>query len=219
MKTAVIAGATGLTGKSLLYQLLTNKEYTHIFILVRKELAIKDPKLTQLIFNYDNPADYQNIPLADELFCCLGTTIAKAGSQEAFTKVDFEYPAKLAEAASSKGYSKYLIVTALGANQKSRFFYNRVKGDIEGKLRDLKFDSIYLCRPSLILGQRPEARLGEEIGRFFAKFISVFLFGSLYKYRGIEASVLAKAMIVLAAENSAGVHIVESDKLARLGKK
>ncbi len=219
MKIALIAGATGLTGKSLLYALLDTKEYVRIFILVRRELAIKDSRLTQITFDYDNPDHYDNLPVADDIFCCLGTTIAKAGSQEAFRKVDLDYPVRLAEACSHKGYKKFLIITALGADQNSRFFYNKIKGEAENKIKTTAFDSIYFCRPSLILGNRPKIRIGEEIGKVLAKFTSLLLFGPLKKYKAIQASTIAKAMIVLAGQTNPGIHTIESDKLSELGKK
>jgi uncharacterized protein YbjT (DUF2867 family) len=218
MKSALLAGATGLTGKLLLYSLLDSKEYSAIFILVRKEITIKDPRLTQIIFNYDNPRDYENLPNADILFCCLGTTIKKAGSQEAFSKVDSQYPIHLAKVCSEKKYKKFLLITALGANPNSRIFYNRVKGETEEKIKSFNFKEIYFCRPSLILGNRTEFRVGEQIGKLFAKFISPLLFGSLRKYRAIEALIIAKAMIKLASTSNQGVHIIESDELERLGR-
>ncbi len=127
MKSALIAGASGLTGKLLLDLLVHNKEYDRIFILVRKELDLKDPKLTQILFNYDNAAQYTQLPKVEDVFCCLGTTIRKAGSRAAFRKVDLEYPEALAKAYAEKSAKKFLIITALGANEKSNFFYNRIK--------------------------------------------------------------------------------------------
>ena len=219
MKTALIAGATGLTGKKLLFSLLNKKEYSKVFILVRSEIAIKDSKLTQIVFNFDNAEEYQNLPDVDEVFCCLGTTIKQAGSEEAFKKVDLEYPVKLAEVYSGKKSQKFIIITALGADVNSRVFYNRVKGATEKAISSFKFESIYICRPSLLLGERIGFRLGEEIGKFFAKFISRLLFGSLRKYRAIEASVLAEAMVILASSKDTGIMIVESDRLQLLGMK
>ena len=219
MKTALIAGATGLTGKKLLFSLLNNKEYIRIFVLVRKELAIKDAKLSQIIFNYDNESDYHDLPIVNEVFCCLGTTIKKAGSEEAFKKVDMDYPLILADYYSKKGCEKYLIITALGANESSGIFYNKIKGITEEKLKKINFNSIYICRPSLLLGDRDEFRLGELLGKFFAKLVSWFLVGSLKKYRAIEASVLADAMMKLAAKNEKGIFVVESDQLQALSKR
>jgi uncharacterized protein YbjT (DUF2867 family) len=217
MKAALIAGATGLCGKNLLYALLKNKEYTRVFILVRKELAIKDSKLTQIIFNYENEQEYQNLPSADVIFCCLGTTIKKAGSKESFKKVDLEYPAKLAKACSEKGYKKLLLITAVGADKHSGFFYNQVKGEVEEKIKTYPFESVFICRPSILLGDRTDLRIGEEIGKFFAKFSSALIFGSLKKYKAIEASSVSNAMLVLSNGDETGIHIIESDKLQRLG--
>ncbi len=219
MKAALIAGATGLCGKNLLYALLKNKEYSRVFILVRKELAIKDSKLTQIIFNYENEQEYQNLPLADVVFCCLGTTIKKAGSKESFKKVDLEYPTKLAKVCSEKGYKKLLIITAIGANKQSSIFYNKVKGEVEDKIKTYPFESIFICRPSILLGDRTDVRIDEEIGKLFVKFGSVLLFGSWKKYKGIEASCVSNAMLALSNSDEKGIHIIESDQLQHWGEK
>ncbi|HSZ24888.1 MAG TPA: NAD(P)H-binding protein [Cytophagaceae bacterium] len=218
MKTALIAGASGLCGKSLLFAMLKRKEYSKVFILVRKELAIKDAKLTQLLFDYENEQDYQNIPQADEIFCCLGTTIKKAKSQAAFKKVDWEYPSKLAKVCADKKYKKFLLITAIGADKNSTFFYNRVKGETEEAIKTYPFESIFICRPSLLLGNRSEFRLGEKIGTFFGEAISVFLFGALKRYKAIDSITVANAMLALADGNETGIHIIESDKLQDLGR-
>jgi uncharacterized protein YbjT (DUF2867 family) len=219
MKAALIAGATGLCGKKLLYSLLSNKEYIRVFILVRKELAIKDSKLTQIVFNYENEQDYQNLPIADIVFCCLGTTIKKSGSKESFKKVDLEYPDRLAKACWEKGYKKLLVITAVGADKHSGIFYNKVKGEVEEKIKSYPFGSIFICRPSILLGDRADFRVGEEIGKFFAKFSSALFFGSFKKYKAIEASCVSNAMLVLANGDETGIHIIESDRLQSLGEK
>ncbi len=218
MKTALIAGATGLCGKNLLFTLLTNKNYTRVFILVRKELAIKDPKLTQIIFNYDNIKDFSTIPLGDEVYCCLGTTIKKAGSESAFTKVDYDYPLALAKASQQIGYKSFCIITAMGADSSSRFFYNRVKGNLEKSLTEIPFETTIICKPSLLIGDRSEFRIGELVGKYLSTFLSFLFIGSLKKYRAIQGIIVAKAMIVATADSSKGYRLIESDKLQELGE-
>jgi uncharacterized protein YbjT (DUF2867 family) len=218
MKTALIAGATGLVGKQLLYTLLHGNQYARVYILVRKELAIKDPKLEQIVFSYDQPSAYISLPDADDIYCCLGTTIKQAGSQEAFRKVDYEYPVRLAETYAQKGGTTFLIVTAMGADPASSFFYNRVKGETEQQISSFSFKSIYICRPSLLLGNRSEFRLGEEFGKIVAKVFSLVMFGGLKKYKAIQGITVARAMARLAEQDTTGIHVIPSDKLQELGK-
>jgi uncharacterized protein YbjT (DUF2867 family) len=153
MKTALVAGASGLIGKQCLYELLAEKEYIKVIALVRKELTIKHPKLEQIQMDFDQLVSYTHMFQADDVFCCLGTTMKKAGSQENFKKVDYAYPMALAKAALNNGARQFLIVTALGADKKSSIFYNRVKGDVEESLQLLDYPALHIFRPSMLLGE------------------------------------------------------------------
>src|SRR4051812_20296261 len=126
-KTALVIGATGLVGKQVLANLLESADYHEVKALTRKSLNLQHPKLKEIIFDFDSPD--KEVVKADDIFCCLGTTIKKAGSQDAFRKVDLEYPLKIASLAKINGAEKYLIVSSMGADSKSVFFYNRVKGE------------------------------------------------------------------------------------------
>jgi uncharacterized protein YbjT (DUF2867 family) len=137
----------------------------------------------------------------------------KAGSKEAFHRVDYQYPLETAQLALKNGAAQYLIVTAMGANKKSMFFYNRVKGEIEEAIWKLNFSAVHIFRPSLLLGERKEQRMGEKIGAIVMKLLRPFLIYGLKKYRAIEGKTVAAAMYKMAQENLTGRYIYESDRI------
>ncbi|HEX8905617.1 MAG TPA: oxidoreductase, partial [Longimicrobiaceae bacterium] len=145
-------------------------------------------------------------------------TIAKAGSREAFLRVDHDYPVAAARLASERGAARFLIVTALGANAGSRVFYNRAKGQVERDVSAIPFQGVALARPSLILGARDERRTAEALAQKAAPLLSPVLLGPLRKYRAIQARTVARAMVRLARERFTGVRVVESDELEALGR-
>ena len=153
-KTALLVGATGLVGGFVLEQLLEDAYYDSVVVLSRKSLQLQHTKLKEVLVNFDQLENYTNDIKADVVFCCLGTTIKAAGSQEAFKKVDYEYPLRVAEIAKQNGASAFLIVTALGAAKSSIIFYNRVKGEVEEAIGSLHFDAFHILQPSLIIGER-----------------------------------------------------------------
>ena len=210
MKKALVIGATGLVGRQLIKLLLADKRYT-VLALVRKPLAIIHSKLSQVTFDFNNPDG--SLIVADEIFCCLGTTIKTAGSKPAFYKVDFEYVLKVAELGFANGVKKFAMISSVGANKSSAIFYNQTKGAIEEAVTGIGFESLYILRPSILLGERNEFRLGETIGKFLVK---AFRFLVPAKYKGIEASQVTKAMIVCMNEGAPGVHILESNEIAAL---
>ncbi|PWK22998.1 putative NAD(P)-binding protein [Arcicella aurantiaca] len=211
MKTAIIIGATGLIGGELVEQILENPDYSKVVLLLRKPLGINHPKLIQEVINFDKP-DASKI-VGDDLFCAIGTTLAKAGSKEAQYKIDCTYPYEIGKIAKANGVKQYILVSSIGADANSSNFYLKTKGDLEQKIQDLGFENFVSLRPSFLLGDRKEFRLGEKIGIFLAKIISPLLLGGLKKYRGIEASKVAKSMQKLANQGLLGVHFVESDKI------
>ncbi|MFZ4545684.1 MAG: oxidoreductase [Saprospiraceae bacterium] len=208
MKTALIIGASGLIGNLLTLRLLEEKKYEKVKIVVRRKLDIRHPILEQIV------SDFEHFPedkiVADDIFCCLGTTMKKAGSKAAFEKVDYEYPLKLAQIALKNGATQYAIVTAMGADSKSMIYYNRVKGDIEKALIDLHFPNLMIFRPSMLLGDRKEHRVAEKIGIFFMKLLEPL---TPLKYKGIQASKVAAAMSEMAQKGLKDVHIVESGEM------
>ncbi len=214
-KSALLAGATGLVGGYVLRRLLANSRYSRVEILVRRESPIRDPKLTQRIVDFAR-LDAGVLGIApDEVFCCLGTTIRKAGSEAAFRRVDYDYPLALARLAKAVGAGKFLMVSALGADPKSAVFYNRVKGEVEQAIAAIGLPAAYFFRPSLLLGPRAENRPREKIGIAVGKLIGPLLIGGLRKYRPIHAGAVAAAMVHV-ANHDLPAGVIESDAIARL---
>lgn len=212
-KTALIAGAGGLTGTFCLQMLLQHPAYNAVIALVRKPLPLQHPKLQQIRVDFDN---LQTVPAADDVFCCLGTTIKKAGSQENFRKVDYGYVVGVARAALASGAKRFLLVSSMGAGAKSDIFYSRVKGETEDAVMQLPYEAVHIFRPSLLLGNRQEHRLGESLAMAAFKVVGFVMVGPLAKYRGILASDVAKAMVAVAQQNTTGNHIYLSDEIQQI---
>lgn len=210
VKTALVAGATGLIGSQLLPLLLSSDRYEHVKVLTRKALQIEHPKLENLIVNFDQLSTVGQLLKADDVFCCLGTTMKKAKSKEAFRKVDYTYPLELAKLSKQQGARQYLLVSALGANKDSSIFYNAVKGEVEVAIDAVGFESLDIFRPSLLLGPRKEHRSGEDAAKWFYK-----IFGFLIpeKYQAIESVKVARAMLHFAGQDQPGKYIYESKSL------
>ncbi|CAN5862085.1 oxidoreductase [soil metagenome] len=215
-RTALLLGATGLVGGHCLNFLLNDESYGRVSVLGRRPLEREHPKLEQHLVDFDRLEDSAELIRAQDVFCCLGTTIRKAGSQEAFRRVDFEYPLQSARIAARQETERFLIVTAIGADPGSRIFYNRVKGEVEEAVRALPFESLVILRPSLLMGEREEMRPGERLAEPAMRALSPLMLGPARKYRPIEARKVAAAMVRLAKEGRQGVRIVESDEIARI---
>lgn len=216
MKTALIIGATGLIGSQLLKLLLESKNYDKVVAFVKRDIGFNHPKLIQRIIDFDKPETYQSLIVGDDFFCTIGTTIKKAGSQDAFRKVDFIYPKQFASFAIQNKLTQFLIISSLGANKTSGNFYLKTKGEIEDFLQGCSFESGVVLRPSVLLGSREEFRLGEKVGSFFLRLFSFILVGKLKKYKPIESEIVAKAMMTIAQSNYKGFHIIESDAIQQI---
>lgn len=210
MKFALVAGATGLIGKQVLKLLLEVEAYEKVKAITRKPLNLQHPKLENIVLDFETLSEQRAAIKADDVFCCLGTTIRIAKTKEAFRKVDHDYPLELARITKNQGATQYLLVSALGADKKSSVFYNRVKGEVEEAIGQVGFDSFYIFRPSLLLGDRTEVRAGEGAATVFFK---VFGFLIPKKYKAIESGKVARAMVTLAKENKPGFHLYESKEL------
>jgi uncharacterized protein YbjT (DUF2867 family) len=215
-KTALIAGASGLVGGHCLSFLLRSDRYDKVISLGRSPLPTSHPKLIQLTVDFDHLKDHQDQLQANDVFCCLGTTIKKAGSKAKFYKVDYTYVVELARLAASQGATQFLVVSALGAHPKSRIFYNRVKGQMEEAVKQVSFHSVHILQPSVLLGNREESRPMEKVAGMIMGILGFMLFGALKKYRPIEASKVGKAMVHYAAQEKPGIHDHPSDQIARV---
>jgi len=218
MKTALIIGSTGLIGSQLLALILESPHYEKVITFVKRDSGIHHPKLKQYLIDFDSPESYKNLVVGDDFYCTIGTTIKKAGNQDAFKKVDFEYPKQFATFALQNNVQQFLIVSSLGADAKSGNFYLKTKGEIQNFLEDCPFKSVAVLQPSILLGNRTEFRLGEKIGSYLMRTFSFVFFGNLKKYKPIESETVAQAMLVLALKNNLGFKIYESDVIQEIEK-
>ncbi|MCM3585246.1 oxidoreductase [Mesobacillus maritimus] len=217
--TALVVGATGLVGNELVTLLLTESKYEKVKVLTRRTLPLTHPKLEQFVVDFDQLASYQDEMQVEDVYCCLGTTIKKAGTQEAFKKVDFTYPVELAKLTREKGAQKFFIITAMGATKDTKVFYSRVKGEVEEDVKKLGFHSLHIFRPSLLLGERKEFRFGEKIGVLLSPLFSFLLVGSLKKFKPIHARDVAKAMYQASLTAQHGQFIHENDEIHQMSQK
>ena len=214
---ALVAGATGLIGNELLQQLIHGRQYHTISVLSRHEIETNSKRVETIIVNYDKLTE-KDLPKVDDVFCCLGTTMDKAGSKQAFRKVDYDYPLRVAEIARRKGAGQYLLVSAMGADKDSLFFYSQVKGEVEEAVAKVGFDALHIFRPSMLLGERTETRIGEQIGQVVMQGVAPLMVGGLKKYQAIPATTVAEAMVHAAKKELKGVYIFESDKIQKLAQ-
>lgn len=214
-KKAIIAGATGLVGSHLLEILLEEGKYDRIVSFVRRPSGMSHPVLRERLVAFKDLDSMEFNSEVDDIYCCLGTTMSKAGSKKNFIQVDFDYPLKLAEIGLRYGAKRMFIISSMGANRKSMFFYNKVKGKLEEAISKLPFRSIGIFRPALILGDRNESRMGEEIAKNLISFIEPILPKSMSKYKGVHARDIAKAMFDFSQLEDEGVQIIESDKIRK----
>ena len=210
-RTALLAGATGLVGRSLLPMLLACKQYRSVHVLLRRSAPDIRASAKLEVHQVDFARLPEAFPNVDDVFIALGTTIKVAGSEAAFRQVDFDFVVNTARAARAGGATRLAVVSALGADARSRVFYNRVKGEMEQALKAQDWPQLTIVRPSLLLGERLEPRLAEQLAGPLSRLIPG-------KYHGIEVCELARAMWRLALEEQDGVRVVESDELRKLGK-
>jgi uncharacterized protein YbjT (DUF2867 family) len=207
-RTALVAGPTGLVGRLLVDRLLANPEYARVIVLTRRSLGRADPKLVEVQTDSGNLSKLGDQLAADDVFCCLGTTLAKAGSRAAFERVDYHMVVDLARAAKAAGAKRFLVVSAVGAAPSFPApFYSRVKARMEQAVSEIGFEAVDVVRPSLLLGARGERRLAEDLAQKLAPMLAPLFIGPLKKYRPVPADAVAAALEQLAARPSQGVRI------------
>jgi uncharacterized protein YbjT (DUF2867 family) len=205
-KSVLLLGATGLVGGECLKLLATDASFERVVVLTRKPFpAVSSPRVECYQVNFDDPTSFGTYLNVDTVICALGTTIKKAGSQEAFRKVDYEYPLMFARLALETGARHFLLVSSAGANATSRVFYSRVKGEIEAAISNLGYPALSIFRPSLLLGHRTEFRLGELISQKVLGSISFLMPRSV---RPIHASQVAAALVRIAHMDASGVRLL-----------
>jgi len=215
VKTAIILGATGLTGGILLQLLLKDDRYERIKVFTRKTVGIDHPKLEEHIVDFFELEKVQQDFVADEIYCCVGSTKAKTPDLEVYRRVDYGIPLSAARLAKRNGINCLLVVSALGADPGSRFFYNRIKGEMERDVLQENLPRTYFFQPSLITGERKEKRTFETLWKKVMIAGNYLLVGPLKKYRSIPAEVIARAMIKVANSEDPEVRI-ESDEIKRI---
>lgn len=214
-RVALLLGATGLVGSHCLRLLRDDAGYSRIRVLGRRPLGQRHARIESHQVDFDRLEDFAELFRVDDVYCCLGSTMARAGSEAAFRRVDHDYPLQAAELAVARGAEQFLMVSALGADPQSRIFYNRVKGEVEAAVKRLPFRAVWVLRPSLLLGERTEFRVGEKLASALSRPLAALLVGRFRRYRPIAAEEVARVMVSLAHEHGTG-GVVESDEIARL---
>ncbi len=215
LKTAIIFGATGLIGSHVLRELINDDRYSQIILFSRKSINTGNSKVREIITGFESKQLLENHMNGDEIYCCLGTTIRKAKSREAFRKVDYDLPVMIGVAAKKNNIPKMLVVSSLGADATTSNFYLRTKGEMEQTLRSLGVASLHFFRPSMLLGKRDESRPAETIGKTLMNTFSFLFVGGLKKYKAIHADTVARAMIAV-ANSPLAEEIYESDDIRNL---
>jgi uncharacterized protein YbjT (DUF2867 family) len=214
-RTALVAGASGLVGGFLLDTLLGDSRYREVHSLGRRPLPRQHPKLVQHTVDFARLGG-EAPPPAQDAFCCLGTTLKKAGSREAFRAVDQDAVLAFASASKKAGVRRFLVVTSIGSDARSPIFYGRVKGETEEALKAMGFGSLVILQPSLLLGERAESRPAERAAILASRVIAPLL--RPLASRPIEARTVARAMVTLAHTAHQGVRVVPSGELQQLGR-
>ena len=197
-RIALVAGATGLVGGLLVRRLADSAAYGEVRVIGRRPPAYEHSKIRFIASDFADFAAHAADLAVDDVFCCLGTTIRIAGSRPAFERVDYHMVVDLARAAHKAGARKFLVVSAVGASERSAAFYSRVKGRMEAAVRALPFEAVHIVRPSLILGHREQRRPAEDVAQRVAPLLSPLLVGPLKKYRAVGADEIAEALVTLA---------------------
>lgn len=213
-RTALLVGATGLVGGHCLERLLTEPAYTSVTVLVRRDPGHRDSRLDVRMVDFDK-LSASDVPAVDDVYCALGTTIKDAGSQEAFRRVDHDYPLRTAELAYAAGARRFGLVSSIGADAGSRTFYLRVKGETERDLTAIGYPTLEVMRPSGIVGDRSQRRAGEFVISAL-RVVSGALVGPLRPYRAVRASNVADALVAAVLSGEAGTHIRTYDDIVRL---
>jgi uncharacterized protein YbjT (DUF2867 family) len=214
-RTAMLFGATGLVGSHLLETLIKEEEYAKILLFNRRHIPTESSKVREILTDFNDLKQLEEHFRESDIFCCLGTTIKKAKTRESFRQVDFDLPVVLASIASHKPVNRFVVISSIGASATSRNFYLRTKGEMEQAVGGILGDKAIFVRPSLLLGERKEYRFGEILGKWFFALLSPVLTRRLARYKGIQASDVARAMVYIAIHGTES-RIVESDQLYKL---
>lgn len=217
-RTALLLGGSGLVGYFCLQALLADSAYATVISVGRRKLAdLSHPKLEQKVIELDALASL-TLPPIDDVFCALGTTIRKAGSQPAFRRVDLDFPLTAARQALQFGAKQFILVSSVGADPNSTNFYLRTKGELEQSMASLPFQALHILRPSLLLGKRAESRPAESLAMIAAKIVQYLCAGPLRRYRPIAATTVGRAMVAAAKTGKQGVSMYEYAEIVSIAR-
>ena len=212
MRTAIVAGATGLIGRELIQKLILSDQYRLIYLISRRESGLIHPKIKEVLTGFDLIRQLNIAETIDDAFCTLGTTMKQAGSREQFKKVDYQYVLAFADFTKRLGVSKFLVISSMGADPKSGVFYNMVKGMTEEALKEMGFKNLVILRPSLLLGKRSESRFSEKIFGFIMKALNFLISDN---YTAIPGEKVAAFMVKMARTSIDSVSIIKSGEILR----
>ena len=215
MKTALLFGASGLVGSHVLSQLISNNNYSKIKLFVRSSIDISDPKIEIIQTDFNNLENHREDIKGDDCFFCIGTTKKNSPDKNEYKRVELEVPKQIAQIAKSNSVNSFVFISSGYADPKSSGDYLRFKGEVEEELKRLNFSKLGIMRPSFLLGDRKEKRIGEQIGIFVFKLLSPLFLGPLKKMKPIQSATVAKAMIAI-TQNKVSKTIFESDEIADL---
>ena len=215
MKTALLFGASGLVGSHVLNQLISNNSYSKIKLFVRTTINISDPKIEIIQTDFKNLENHREDIKGDDCFFCIGTTKKNSPDKNEYKRVELEVPKQVAQIAKSNSVNSFVFISSGYADPKSSGDYLKFKGEVEEELKRLNFQKLGIMRPSFLLGDRKEKRIGEKIGIFVFKLLSPLFLGPLKKMKPIQSATVAKAMITI-TQNKVSKTIFESDEIADL---
>lgn len=215
-KKAILLGASGLIGSSLLELLLKSDAISEILIFVRKPLLVKNNKIREIVTDFSDLASLKQYISGDVIFSCLGSTKRKTPNLNNYKRIDHEIPLTFAKYGIENGVKEFHLVSALGANANASNFYSKMKGETEDELKSLPFSTIHIYQPSLLRGKRKESRPLEKLALVLSKIVDPILIGSLKKYRSISADVIASAMLNQSKKEHKGIFSYPSDKIKEL---
>ena len=215
MKTALVFGSSGLIGSHLLNQLIKNNNYSKIKLFVRSVPEINNPKIEIIKTDFNNLKNHKEEIKGDDCFFCIGTTKKNAPNKDEYRRIELDIPKKIAQITKSNSVNSFLFVSSGFADPKNSVDYLKYKGEVEEELKKLNFPRLGIMRPSFLLGDRKENRVGEKIGIFFFKILSPLFLGPLKKMKPIHSEIVAKVMIIV-AQNDLQQNIFESDEIVTI---
>ena len=216
MKTALIFGSSGLIGNYLLELILKDNNYNKIKLFVRSDLTDVNSKIEIIKTDFNNIENHKDKIVGDDCFFCIGTTRKNTPDKNEYIKIEYNLPIEVAKIAKSNSINNFIYISSLGANPNAASLYLKNKGKTEEELIKLNFSNLSILRPSILLGNRKENRVGEKIGIFAMKTLSPLFLGNMKKYKPIKVEYVSKAMLQV-AQKDYQKNIFESDEIVRIG--